>query len=249
MPIMPILNLTQQCHPAHKCLPTTSFPSSPLPPRASTERSRRSPPLPEMDPPSPLTTASSAPALGASATPLDSLRSIGSAALATALTSLSTPSASDAADLKSHATSLWSSARPWADFFSSKKFVQPTGLDDLRARLVDNLAHFAANYVIIFCALSALGVIVHPLSVVCVGLCLGAYVFLFLHNPGSVRLGPVVLDARMKKAVFGVIAALFLWATAALSILGTWAFFSAGISVVHAGARVSVKEPDFESEV
>jgi ribose/xylose/arabinose/galactoside ABC-type transport system permease subunit len=102
--------------------------------------------------------------------------------------------------------------------------------------------------VIIFVALSALGVLVHPLSFVCVLAVLGVYMYLFLQNPTNLRLGPFLLTVRTKRAVFGLTTGLFLWMTSALSILGTWAFFSAAISIVHAGARISVKEPDFESD-
>lgn len=184
---------------------------------------------------------------------VDSLRSLGAAALSGALASLGSRGASAAApqmeDLKTHATSIWAAARPWADFFNTKKFVPAQALDEVRTRLVDNLHFFSSNYVIIFCALSALGVIVHPMSVVCVVLCLACYAYLFLQNPGAVRIGPVQLTVQTKKVFFGVFTAAFLYITSALSILGTWAFFSAAISIVHAAARVSVKEPDFESEV
>lgn len=192
--------------------------------------------------------------LGRGNAALESLRAFGSAALATVLSASSGGGAGagggpELETLRTHATGVWASARSWSDFFNGKKFTPAEGLDELRVRLVDNLQYFTSNYVIVFVALSALGVIVHPMSFVCVLSVLALYVYMFMHNPGPLRVGPLVLSQQAKRVAFGSITALFLYVTNALSILGTWAFFSGAIALVHAGARVSVKEPDFTSDV
>lgn len=186
---------------------------------------------------------------------LDSLRALGGAALASVLSASGGGGAAagggapELETLRTHATGVWASARSWADFFNGKKFTPAAGVDELRTRLVDNLQFFASNYVIVFVALSALGVIVHPMSFVCVLAVLALYVYMFLQNPGVLRAGPLVLSQQAKRVAFGSVTALFLYLTNALNILGTWAFFSCAIALVHAGARISVKEPDFTSDV
>lgn len=191
---------------------------------------------------------------GGSVAGLESLRALGSAALSSVLSAASNggggaESVPQMDTLRTHASSVWTRARSWSDFFSAKKFTPAQGADELRQRLVDNLQYFASNYVILFVALSALGVIVHPMSFVCVLAVLAMYVYKFLHNPGAVRIGPVALSVQAKRVMFAVVTALIMYVTSALNILGTWAFFSGAIALVHAGARVSVKEPDFTSEV
>lgn len=146
-------------------------------------------------------------------------------------------------------SALWTSAKPWGEFFNSKKFTPPANPAELQERLLDNLQHFSANYVLCFLIVSAASVLVHPLSFVCVVLLALLYVFLFLQNAGPVAVGPVTLSPIAKKVAFAVIAVILLYLTNAVAILGSWALFGIILSLAHAAARVSVKEPDFDSPV
>lgn len=112
---------------------------------------------------------------------------------------------------------------------------------------MDNLPYFFPNYLLIFAGLAALGVLVHPLSFVALALLLAGYVALFLQRPGPLRLGPLVLKENVKVAAYAGVALVLLYVTDAVGILGSWAAFSMVLSLAHAGARVSVKEPDFET--
>lgn len=73
------------------------------------------------------------------------------------------------------------------------------------------------------------------------------YVVLFMQGGGSFKLGPVVLNQQAKIVVFVILAAGLLYLTNAIAILGSWAAFSVILSMAHAGARISAKEPDFET--
>jgi hypothetical protein len=188
---------------------------------------------------------------GATTAALEAVRAAGSSLLLGAISSLSSSqSVSPQVEaVRAHATSVWASARPWTEFFMSKKFVPATSAGEIRQRLMDNLQYFASNYILIFIGLSTLGVVVHPMSFVCLLACIGLYVFLFLQNPGPVRLGPISLTMQTKRIAFGALSFVILYITNAVAILGSWALFSVILSLVHAGARVSVKEPDFETAV
>jgi hypothetical protein len=182
---------------------------------------------------------------------LDALRSLSANVLSSALASLaSNASLAPQVDLvRGHATTIWSSARPWGDMLNAKKFVPATSFVELQERLQANLQYFASNYVLIFCGLSALGVLVHPMSFVCVLIIVALYHVCIMQNAGTFNFGPLALKPQAKKVVFAVATVFLLWLTNAVSILGTWAMFSILLSIVHAGARVSVGEADFESPV
>jgi hypothetical protein len=79
---------------------------------------------------------------------IDSLRALGSSALSSVLSSMASGGAAapQIDSLRTHASTVWSSARSWGDFFDAKKFTPAQGLDDVRQRLLDNLQHFAYNY-------------------------------------------------------------------------------------------------------
>lgn len=179
--------------------------------------------------------------------------SLGSMETVTALSSVlntSVPGLTPHTDAaRNHFSALWRSAQPWTEFFNRKKFVPPTSATELRERLVDNLTHFSANYLICFFAVSIASVLVHPLSFLCVCLLLVLYVIFFLQNPEQLKVGPLSIPANAKIVVFGAITALLLYLTNAVAILGSWALFSIILSLLHAGGRVSAKEPDFESPV
>ena len=141
---------------------------------------------------------------------------------------------------------LWTSAKPWTQFFNTKKFIPPTS-SELRQRLVENIPYFFPNYVLIFIALSMIGVLVHPLSFVALFFIIIGYVYMFLQHPKSLKVGPVVLSESIKVVVFGVLCAGMLYLTNAIAIVGSWAAFSVVVSLAHAGARVSAEDPDFDT--
>lgn len=92
-------------------------------------------------------------------------------------------------------------------------------------------------------------VLVHPLSFLCVIMLVGLYVYMFLQNQDTLKLGPVKLAQNAKKVLFAVIAFCLLYLTNAIGIIGSWALFGIFLSLIHAGCRVSAKEPDFDSPV
>lgn len=168
----------------------------------------------------------------------------------TAVITRAAPSLAPSADLaKSQLSAAWGSAKPWGEFLDRRKFVPPTNATDLRERLVDNLTHFGANYVLCFLFVSAASILVHPISFLAVLSVAALYVWLFLSNPDAVRLGPVNVSPTAKLPVFGFAALTILYLSNAVAALGSWALFAVLVSFAHAGARVSAKEPDFESPV
>lgn len=188
---------------------------------------------------------------GGSIAGLDALRSFGSAALSQLTSSVSTNASMSPQieSMREHATSIWAAARPWTEFCNTKKFIPASNLGEVQQRLLDNLQYFSANYILIFVGLSALGVLVHPMSFVCVLAVLAVYIYAFLQHPGSLKLGPIVLHLQAKRISFALFTFIVLYLTNAVAILGSWALFSIILSIVHAGARISVKEPDFETAV
>lgn len=168
-----------------------------------------------------------------------------SKALTTSVPALSTPTD----NVRLQASALWTSAKPWAEFFDGKKLVPPASARELQERLVDNLTYFSPNYVLCFLAVSMASVLVHPLSFLCVLVLAAVYVVAFLQQPDAVRVGPVELSKAAKTALFGVLAFVLLYLTNAIGIIGSWALFGIFLSLLHAACRVSAKEPDFESPV
>lgn len=148
-----------------------------------------------------------------------------------------------------HVSALWTSAKPWSEFFNGKKFVPPASPSELQERLMDNLTYFSPNYLLCFLVLSTASVLIHPLSFLCVLLLVALYVFMFLQNQDTLKVGPVQLSPSAKKAAFAAIAFALLYLTNAIGIIGSWALFGIFLSLIHAGCRVSAKEPDFESPV
>lgn len=146
-------------------------------------------------------------------------------------------------------SALWSSAKPWGEFFNGKKFVPPGSASELQERLMDNLSYFSANYVVCFLVLSAASVLIHPMSFVCIVLLVALYVYMFLQHTDAIALGAVTLSVKAKKGVFATTGLALVYATNAVGIIGSWALFAVFVSLIHAGCRVSVKEPDFDSPV
>ncbi len=168
----------------------------------------------------------------------------------TAAVTRAAPSLAPSADLaRSQLSAAWGSAQPWGEFLDRRKFVPPTSASDLRERLVDNLTHFGANYVLCFLFVSAASILVHPFSFLAVLSVAALYVWLFLSNPDAVRLGPLNVPPKAKFPVFGFCALTILYLSNAVSALGSWALFAVLVSFAHAAARISAKEPDFESPV
>lgn len=179
-----------------------------------------------------------------------SLFSLAKVSNVTSVISSSVPSLaphSEAARL--HVSTLWTSAKPWAEFFNGKKFVPPASPSELQERLMDNLTYFSPNYLLCFLVLSTTSVLIHPLSFLCVVLLVGLYVFMFLQHPDTLKVGPLQLSANPKMAMFAIIAFSLLYLTNAIGIIGSWALFGVFLSLLHAGCRVSAKEPDFDSPV
>lgn len=170
-------------------------------------------------------------------------------ALSATLTRAAPSLAPTAEAARTHLTAAWGAARPWGEFFDRRKFVPPTGGGELRERLVDNLQYFTANYIVCFLMVSALSVLVHPFSFLAVLFVGGVYFWLFVTNTEGARLGPLAIPKGAKLPLFGVFALAILYLTNAVAALGSWALFAVLCSFAHAGARVSAKEPDFESPV
>lgn len=192
-----------------------------------------------------------APVMKAVDAPLGAAMRAGEAltALSTALTRAAPALGPSADAARTHVAAAWGAARPWGEFFDRRKFQPPASAAELRERLMDNLQHFAPNYVVCFLAVSAASVLVHPLSFLAL-LAVGAlYVWFFLSNPDAARIGPISLPAKAKLPVFAFFALFVLYMTNAINALGSWALFAVLLSFAHAGARVSAKEPDFESPV
>jgi len=150
---------------------------------------------------------------------------------------------------RTHLMSAMGSARPWGEFLDRRKFVPPSSAGELRERLVDNLTYYSANYVLCFLVVSTLSILIHPVSFLAVLLVAALYIWLFLTNAENVQLGPLALPKHAKVPAFSILAALVLYISNAVSALGSWALFAVLFSFAHAGARISAKEPDFESPV
>lgn len=198
-------------------------------------------------PASPMPSASAPPSGGGAAAFARSLASLAtfSTTLSKSVPALATPTE----NAKVHVSALWTSAKPWGEFFNGKKFVPPASPSELQERLMDNLTYFSPNYLLCFLVLSMASVLVHPLSFLCVVLLAALYVFMFLQSRDALKVGPVVLTSNAKKVVFAVVAFCLLYLTNAIGILGSWALFGMFLSLIHAGCRVSAKEPDFDSPV
>lgn len=193
------------------------------------------------------TQSASAPAGGGAAAFARSLASL--ASISSALSSSVPALAAPTENAKVQVSALWTSAKPWGEFFNGKKFVPPAALSELQERLMDNLTYFSPNYLLCFLVLSMTSVLIHPLSFLCVIVLAGLYVYMFLQNHETLKLGPVKLSQNAKKVLFAVIAFCLLYLTNAIGIIGSWALFGIFLAILHAGCRVSAKEPDFDSPV
>lgn len=144
---------------------------------------------------------------------------------------------------------IWTSAKPWKEFFDTKKLHKPASLSEVQDRLMDNLTYFSSNYVLFFLVISCLSVLIHPLSFLCIMSLVALYVYMFLQHPGDVKIGPVKLQQQTKLVVYLFASCILLYLTNAIAIIGSWAVFSIILSICHAAFRVSIKEPDFESPI
>lgn len=182
---------------------------------------------------------------------LDLLRTLSSSlpALSSALTSSAPSLGAQAESAKLQASSVWQSAKPWGEFFDTKKMSLPETRNEFQDRISDNLLYFTNNYLICFTILCCGSILIHPLSLVCIVVLVGLYVYMFVQNPGVVKVGSLQLKSNGKLAVFAMVAFVVLYVTNAVGIIGSWALFGVIVSILHAACRKSVKEPDFESPV
>lgn len=192
----------------------------------------------------PTKSASAPPGLGGIAKSLAALAPFANA-FASSVPALTTPTE----NAKVHISALWTSTKPWNEFFNTKKFVPPSSPRELQERLLDNLTYFSPNYILCFIILSTASVLVHPLSFLCVVAIAGMYIYMFLQNQDSLKVGPVKMSKNVKTGVFGGISFILLYLTNAIGIIVSWALFGIFLSLLHAGCRVSAKEPDFDSPV
>lgn len=182
---------------------------------------------------------------------LDLLRTLSSSlpALSSTLTKSAPSLGAQAENAKLQASSVWRSAKPWGEFFDTKKMGVPETRNEFQERVSDNLVYFSNNYLVCFTILCCGSILIHPLSLVCIVILVGLYVYMFVHNPGVVQVGPLQLKSNGKLGLFGVVAFAVLYVTNAIGIIGSWALFGVIVSILHAACRKSVKEPDFESPV
>eukprot|EP00179_Madagascaria_erythrocladioides_P010316 CAMPEP_0198308474 /NCGR_PEP_ID=MMETSP1450-20131203/1114_1 /TAXON_ID=753684 ORGANISM="Madagascaria erythrocladiodes, Strain CCMP3234" /NCGR_SAMPLE_ID=MMETSP1450 /ASSEMBLY_ACC=CAM_ASM_001115 /LENGTH=210 /DNA_ID=CAMNT_0044011145 /DNA_START=102 /DNA_END=734 /DNA_ORIENTATION=- len=147
---------------------------------------------------------------------------------------------------RSALAAAWERSRPWSEFANTAQMATPAAAD-VKDRVVENAKYYSFNYLFIVVVVTALNVLLHPLSFLGVIIILALYMYLFVANPEPLALGGLELDHRAKTAALAIFALLTLWLTGAGAAFVSLLFMLAALAGIHMAFRKAPNEVDFDT--
>jgi hypothetical protein len=122
--------------------------------------------------------------------------------------------------------------RPWNDFFQSFKPPQ-WNWKHLEQRIITNFLHYRSNYLLISGIVMAIQLLVCPFEILSFLLVLLFDVYMILVMKRQIKMGDIIITEQQKRIAVGIISAMVLILSGALTAI-TWSIiYCAGINGLH----------------
>jgi len=140
--------------------------------------------------------------------------------------------------------------RAWSEFADQKAFTAPVSMQEWAKRLVKNVEHYQANYIITFLVLMIYCVLTSPLLLIALAVSATGSFVVSKHEGQNLVIGGKEIPAKYRYALVGVIATPLLFIAGA----GAALFWTLGVTATliggHASLRQAPETPDpFAQEV
>jgi len=128
--------------------------------------------------------------------------------------------------------------RPWSEFAEQKSFNAPVGLQQWTKRLIKNVEHYQANYVITFLILMVYCILTSPLLLIALAVSgIGSYA-VSKHEGQTLQIAGKEVPAKFRYALVGVISTPLLFIAGA----GAALFWTLGVTATLIGGHASFRE-------
>jgi len=140
--------------------------------------------------------------------------------------------------------------RPWAEFADQKAFAAPVSMQEWTKRLLKNIEHYQANYIITFMLLMVYCILTSPLPLIALAVsATGSYV-VSKHEGQQLVIGGKTIPPQFRYALVGLISFPLLF----IAGVGAALFWTLGVTATliggHASFRLAPETPDpFAQEV
>jgi len=140
--------------------------------------------------------------------------------------------------------------RPWSEFAEQKSFGAPVSMQEWTKRLLKNIEHYQANYIITFMLLMVYCILTSPLLLIALAVsATGSYV-VSKHEGQNLVIGGKQIPPQFRYGIVGLISFPLLF----IAGVGAALFWTLGVTATliggHASFRVAPETPDpFAQEV
>lgn len=148
------------------------------------------------------------------------------------------------------ASDLREKIRPWSEFADQKAFAAPVSMQEWTKRLLKNIEHYQANYIITFMLLMVYCILTSPLLLIALAVsATGSYV-VSKHEGQQLVIAGKPVPAQLRYALVGLISFPLLF----IAGVGAALFWTLGVTATliggHASFRLAPETPDpFAQEV
>jgi len=140
--------------------------------------------------------------------------------------------------------------RPWSEFADQKSFAAPVSMQEWTKRILKNIEHYQANYIITFMLLMVYCILTSPLLLIALAVsATGSYV-VSKHEGQNLVIGGKQIPPQFRYALVGMISFPLLF----IAGVGAALFWTLGVTATliggHASFRLAPETPDpFAQEV
>ncbi|GLI67258.1 hypothetical protein VaNZ11_011441 [Volvox africanus] len=143
--------------------------------------------------------------------------------------------------LKDYVSNIVKQRKPWSEVTDKSAFSKPSNLTEATSRLRKNAAYFKVNYLIIMMLTTAVTFIMHPGSLLILGLVAASWVYFFMIRTAPLQIGGRTISDREK--LIGMSALSFI-TIFFLTSVGTVFFSALSLSLAVIAAHGAFREPD-----
>lgn len=146
-----------------------------------------------------------------------------------------------ATKLKDYSMGVFKQGKPWSEVVDRNSFSKPANFAEAAGRLRKNAAYFKVNYLIVMLITLAVTFLLHPSSLIVLGLLTGGWIYVFLVRTQPLTIGGRTLSEREK--LLGMSALSFI-TVFFLTSVGTVLFSALSVSFCVIALHGAMRVPD-----
>lgn len=143
--------------------------------------------------------------------------------------------------LKDHSANIFKQRKPWSEVVDRNAFSKPNTIAEAAGRLRKNANYFKVNYLIIMLATTAATFLVHPSSLLVLGLLVAGWMYVFFMRTTPIVIGGRTLSDREKLLSMSAISFITVFF---LTSVGAVLFSALSLSLAVIAAHGALREPD-----